>query len=154
MKTIFIFWEDLRVTVCPVKPIKASDYDSPHVFLCWVMCFDITHILSNLGTKVTFKEWDVFGLKMGIVLFSWNDVLFISSTSLILRLSPPCSEWQLLQKPCWGPQRNQPQRSRPWPFLVSDTTRSLLYVWYHLPCIRSRVSCWSFSETCLKLYFI
>jgi len=43
-----------------------------------------------------------------------------------LHLSPVYSEWQLLQKPCWGPQWNQPQRSCPWPILVSDSHTNTL----------------------------
>ncbi len=51
-------------------------------------------------------------------------------------LYPPhssvCSEWQLLQKACWGPQWNQPQRSCSWPVLVSDShTQYIGYLQYY-----------------------
>lgn len=101
---------------------------------CWVMCFDITHILSNLRTNMTFKELDICGLQKGIILFPCNNVLFFLfslfffyvSHPFSISLSPVCSEWQLLQKPCWGPQWSQPQRSCPWPILVSDSQFAFL----------------------------
>lgn len=67
---------------------------------CWVMCFDITHILSNLRTNVTFKESDICGLQKGIILFPCNNVLFYSflfsfpmSHILSPSLSLSCLQW-------------------------------------------------------------
>ncbi len=67
--------------------------------LLWVMCFDITHILSNLRTNMTFKESDMYGLQRGILLFPCNDVPFSSLFSSLFHVSRPfssslfCLQW-------------------------------------------------------------
>ncbi len=69
-------------------------------------------------------KWCVFFFSFSLP-FSMSHILFPPHSSV-------CSEWQLLQKACWGPQWNQPQRSCPWPVLVSDShTQYIGYLQYY-----------------------
>ncbi len=69
-------------------------------------------------------KWCVFFFSFSLP-FSMSHILFPPHSSV-------CSEWQLLQKACWGPQWNQPQRSCSWPVLVSDShTQYICYLQYY-----------------------
>lgn len=71
------------------------------VCFCWVMCFDITHILSNLRTNVMFKESDMYGLRRGILSFTCNDVLFPLFSLPFFHVSCPFSFLSAVSDSCF-----------------------------------------------------